>query len=118
MMQTQMDHAPPSTNGDKDLTTTAYSTTDEKATTAQNETINAVRKQVNRKLDVRFVVWAFLGLFGMHLDRTNLRMYIIIIDIELEKRSLFSYFISQRLCQWDERRPESSICSIQLGVYQ
>lgn len=94
-MQTQMDHhAPSSMNGDKDLTTTAYSTTDEKATTTLNDTIDAVRKQVNRKLDTRFVVWAFLGLFGMHLDRTNLRMCIIIKDTEHKKHISCSSLIS------------------------
>ncbi|CDS09124.1 hypothetical protein LRAMOSA10484 [Lichtheimia ramosa] len=52
-------------------TTTAYSTT-EKAPVTLDDTNNAVRQQLKRKLDIRFVVWSFLGLLGMHLDRTNL----------------------------------------------
>ncbi|KAI7881172.1 MFS general substrate transporter [Lichtheimia hyalospora FSU 10163] len=57
--------------GDNDLTTTACSM-NEKATANLDDTINGVRKHLNRKLDIRLVVWAFLGHFGMQLDRNNL----------------------------------------------
>lgn len=77
MLQAQSNNSSPSSmTGDNNFaTTTAYSTT-EKAPVTLDDTNNAVRQQLKRKLDIRFVVWSFLGLLGMHLDRTNLRMSI------------------------------------------
>ncbi|CDS04014.1 hypothetical protein LRAMOSA06969 [Lichtheimia ramosa] len=56
--------------------TDGYSTTvksnkyDQASTTT--DTI-AVRRRLKRKLDLRLVIWAFLGYFASWLDRSNLR---------------------------------------------
>lgn len=51
--------------------TTVESNPDIKETTTTDAMV--VRRQLKRKLDLRFVVWAFLGYFATYLDRSNLR---------------------------------------------
>lgn len=53
--------------------TTVKSNKDDQASTT-TDTI-AVRRRLKRKLDLRLVIWAFLGYFATYLDRSNLRKY-------------------------------------------
>ncbi|CDH49373.1 mfs general substrate transporter [Lichtheimia corymbifera JMRC:FSU:9682] len=63
---------PRSKNDTEDVcSTTAETSVDKEASTITD--VIAVRRRLKRKLDMRFVVWAFLGYFAGYLDRSNLR---------------------------------------------
>lgn len=115
MLQAQSNNSSPSSiTGDNNFaTTTAYNTNEKSTVTFDDTSSNAVRKQLNRKLDICFVVWAFFGLFGMHLDRTNMRKYISSPNHHAYgPTNRTRHVISQRVCQWNERRLESPFSSI------
>ncbi|CDH49372.1 predicted protein [Lichtheimia corymbifera JMRC:FSU:9682] len=62
---------PRSKNDTEDVcSTTAETSVDKEASTITD--VIAVRRRLKRKLDMRFVVWAFLGYFAGYLDRSNL----------------------------------------------
>ncbi|KAJ8660180.1 hypothetical protein O0I10_004039 [Lichtheimia ornata] len=61
----------PHSKSDTDVcSTTAETNVDKEASTITD--VTAVRRRLKRKLDMRFVVWAFLGFFATYLDRSNL----------------------------------------------
>ncbi|CDH49369.1 predicted protein [Lichtheimia corymbifera JMRC:FSU:9682] len=60
-----------------DTTTDVCSTTAETNVdkdSSMTADVITVRQRLKRKLDMRFVVWAFLGFFAGNLDRSNLRL--------------------------------------------
>lgn len=63
-----------SENGTDGYSTTVKSNKYDQASTTID--IIAVRRRLKRKLDLRLVLWAFLGYFATYLDRSNLRKYV------------------------------------------
>lgn len=73
----------------KEDSTTHKSSTD---SIAVND-ITVIRQRLKRKLDIRLAIWAFMGFFAMFLDKSNLRMYIMLYHLLKEHTEWKSVFM-------------------------